>query len=95
MKYLKFKCEVKNEHGLHARPATKLCDICKSYERNITIKYKKLKADGKSIVDILTLGAIKGSELEFIVEYKKRKDKKIAESLKDKIYNAFASEFEN
>lgn len=95
MRYLKFKCEVKNEYGLHGRPATKLCEICKTYEENITMKYKKLEANAKRVIEILTLGAPKGSELEFIVEYEKRKDKKRAKSLKEKIYNAFESEFKN
>lgn len=93
MKYLKFKCEVKNKYGLHGRPSTKLCNICNTYQGKISIKYKKLKIDGKSVIELLTLGATKGSKLEFIVEYEKRKDKKRAESLKDKIYNAFESEF--
>lgn len=82
-------CEVKNETGLHARPATKLCKICNSYEKNITIKYNNFEANGKSVIEILTLCAVKGSKLEIIIEGNDDKAKAIG----NRIYNAFEFKF--
>lgn len=82
-------CEVKNENGLHARPAAKLCEICNSYDKNITVKYEDIEADGKSVIQILTLCAVKGSKLEIIIEGNDDKAKAIG----NKIYKAFELKF--
>ena len=60
------KLIVNNKHGLHARPATNLVKLAQKFKSE-TILYKvddkNTKADCKSVLSILLLGAIKGTEL--------------------------------
>ncbi len=51
--------------GLHARPAAKLAQTLQSFNAEIQVHCKQNKADAKSVVDLLTLGAMDGSELLF------------------------------
>jgi phosphocarrier protein len=57
---------VNNEFGLHARPATNLVKLAQSFESD-TILYNtndlRKKADCKSVLSVLLLGANKGTEL--------------------------------
>lgn len=63
---IKRKIKVLNEYGLHSRPASTLVKLAKKYESDVFL-YKvddeSKKADCKSILSILLLGAIKNSEL--------------------------------
>lgn len=49
--------------GLHARPATLFVKIAKQYSSNITVTCKNKVANAKSILNILSLGADRGSEI--------------------------------
>ncbi len=51
--------------GLHARPAAKLAEGLQGFSSAIYVHCGQNKADAKSVVDLLTLGAINGSELFF------------------------------
>lgn len=55
---------VMNEQGLHARPAAKLAQAAQRFEAAITIAMGSQQVDAKSILDILTLAAGHGSNLE-------------------------------
>lgn len=55
---------VMNEQGLHARPAAKLAQAAQRFEASITISMGTQQVDAKSILDILTLAAGHGSNLE-------------------------------
>lgn len=58
-----------NEHGLHARPATALSELAKSFDGDI-----RVQVDGgafvsaKSLTRLLSLGAVKGQTLTFIAQ---------------------------
>ena len=52
-----------NPLGLHARAASKLVDLSKSFASTITLAKDGQQVDGKSIMALLMLGAAVGSEL--------------------------------
>ncbi|HHV09543.1 MAG TPA: HPr family phosphocarrier protein [Clostridiales bacterium] len=55
-------CEIQSEEGLHARPAADFCEVASTFDSEITVqKQGKDEAfNGKSIISILCLGAVKG-----------------------------------
>lgn len=57
-----------NPLGLHARAASKLVDVAKSFASEVTLVKDGQQVDGKSIMSLLLLGAPVGSELELTVE---------------------------
>ncbi|KAB3524831.1 HPr family phosphocarrier protein [Alkaliphilus serpentinus] len=60
---LEKKVIVKNEIGLHARPASLLVKAATSYKSDVYIIKDGNEYNGKSIMNILSLGAQKGDEL--------------------------------
>ena len=57
-----------NPLGLHARAASKLVDVAKSFASSVTLTKGGKDVDGKSIMSLLLLGAPVGSQLELTVE---------------------------
>lgn len=55
-----------NESGLHARPAGLLVNETKKYESDIQIKHEDKTVNAKSIMNLLSLGLDKGSEITII-----------------------------
>jgi len=62
-KLLERKIKISNSNGMHARPATKFAEIANKYNSDIHVKAKNKSVDGKSVIDLLTLGAESGTEL--------------------------------
>jgi phosphotransferase system HPr (HPr) family protein len=62
------KLEIKNEVGLHARPAALFVQTANKFKSTITVKNGDTTANAKSILHILTLGAEKGTILTVIAE---------------------------
>lgn len=58
------KVIMNNKTGLHARPASELVALVKKFESEIFIVNGDKKANAGSILNILTLGAKQGVELE-------------------------------
>lgn len=58
---------IHNETGLHARPAKTLVNLVKKFKSDIVIWNGEKKANAKSLISVLTLGASKGSQLKFEV----------------------------
>jgi len=56
--------KVKNRLGLHARAAAVFVRLSCKYSSNIKIVKDGYEVDGKSILGVLSLAAIKGSELQ-------------------------------
>jgi phosphocarrier protein len=54
---------IKNELGLHLRPAGLLVKTANKYEADITVEKDGVQADGKSIIGITTLNATKNSKI--------------------------------
>jgi phosphotransferase system HPr (HPr) family protein len=62
------KLEIKNEVGLHARPAALFVQTANKFQSAITVKNGDLSANAKSILHILTLGAEQGSVITVSAE---------------------------
>ncbi len=58
------RVRVLNEQGLHARPAARLAQEAQKFACDISLALGDEVVDAKSILDILTLAAGHGSELE-------------------------------
>lgn len=54
---------VGNAQGLHARPASLIVKLANQYQARIEFIKDNSRIDGKSILDILTLGAPQGTNL--------------------------------
>jgi len=52
-----------NPNGLHARPAERLARTALDFESRIEIICRHERVDAKSILHLLTLGAVQGTEL--------------------------------
>ena len=55
--------EIRNEEGLHMRPAMKFVDVANRFDSTITVSCGDNSVDGKSIMQISMLAAIKGTKL--------------------------------
>lgn len=55
---------VLNDQGLHARPAARLAQEAQRFEAAVSITLNGQTVDAKSILDLLTLAAGHGSNLE-------------------------------
>jgi len=62
-KLLERKIKISNSNGMHARPATKFAEIANKYNSEIHVKAKGKAVDGKSVIELLTLGAENGTEM--------------------------------
>ncbi len=65
---LTFGVLVQSPLGLHARPAARLAQEVQDFNVDVAVKCGTNFADGKSILDLLTLGAVSGSELIFYAQ---------------------------
>ena len=59
--------EIKNELGLHARPATLLVQLALQFDSDIILKKDGEEVNAKSMMGILMLAAGFGTRLELIV----------------------------
>lgn len=60
---VEIKAVIANEQGLHARPAARLAQEAQRWCADVVLVLDDQEVDAKSILDILTLAAPKGSEL--------------------------------
>ena len=65
----KISVVLQNESGLHARPAKKFVSIASKFASDILISKDCIgpSVNGKSILMVLSLGAIKGTKLQIMV----------------------------
>jgi phosphocarrier protein len=59
---------IAHESGLHARPAVLFVQTAKRFVATITVRHGARRANAKSMAQILTLGASKGTELMLMAE---------------------------
>ncbi|WFD09211.1 HPr family phosphocarrier protein [Tepidibacter hydrothermalis] len=62
------KVTIKNESGIHARPAALLVKKASEFESKVEIDFNGKKVNAKSIMGIMSLGASKGSEITVITD---------------------------
>ncbi len=54
---------IQNRTGLHARPAKVLVNLAKQFKSDISLQHGAKRVNAKSMVSVLTLGAVCGSEI--------------------------------
>jgi phosphocarrier protein len=54
---------VKNDRGLHTRPATELVKLVAAYRSEVHLKYRNKSANAKSLLGILIFAASKGAKI--------------------------------
>ena len=59
---------VKNQVGLHARPATFFIQKANEYKASIWIEKDERKINAKSLLGVLSLGITKGTEIKLIAD---------------------------
>lgn len=77
--------EIKNSVGLHARPASLFVKEAKKFESTVRIKYDSKDVNGKSILEVLSLGAKVGSSIEVTADG--ADEKQTVEALADLVEN--------
>jgi len=58
---------ISNKYGLHARASAKLVNLARRYLSKIQLMDERNKADCKSIMALMTLGAAQGSALKLVI----------------------------
>ncbi len=53
-----------NEFGLHARPISRVLEVVRNHQSAITITWGGIRANGRKMLELLTLAAPHGSVLE-------------------------------
>ena len=67
---IKKKVTIINKLGLHARAAVKFVNLANRFTSSVKIEKGGNKIDGKSILGILTLAAVQGTEITLCVSGK-------------------------
>ncbi|MEX0944129.1 MAG: HPr family phosphocarrier protein [Balneolaceae bacterium] len=62
------KVVVRNESGLHARPASILVKVASGFKSEFIIRMYGYNVNGKSILGVMTLAAESGAQMELILE---------------------------
>ncbi len=65
---VKVKYRIKNEEGLHARPASDFCKKANEFKSRISVSKDGELFEAKSILMVLCIGAVKGDEIEIIAD---------------------------
>lgn len=68
------KVVIKNPAGLHLRPASVLCKTAIEFNSKVTLQYKEVQANGKSVLGVLGACIKSGDELEIICEGEDEKE---------------------
>lgn len=84
---LKQQVQVKNDLGLHTRPATQLVKLLQNCKSHVTFTYRKDTINAKSIMSILMLAAKKNSKITITTEGED------AEEIMQKLVTAFDERF--
>ena len=60
--------KIRNRLGLHARAAARFVHVANRFESHIVVIRDRARADGKSILGLLTLAASRGSRVQLSVD---------------------------
>ena len=72
---------VKNELGMHARPASKIAQIAETAQSGVWLCANSMKVDATSIIDILTLCAVKGTKI--VIKIENQEDSMVLDQIVD------------
>ena len=59
---------VQNQVGLHARPATFFIQKANEFKSSIWVEKEERRANAKSLLGVLSLGIVKGTEITIIAD---------------------------
>ena len=62
------KTTIENKTGIHARPASQFVQKASSFKSKIPIKAKGKTVDAKSILMIMSMGLVKGTEITIVAD---------------------------
>ena len=65
---VKKRATLTNQVGLHARPATFFIQKANEFKSGIWIEREERKVNAKSLLGVLSLGVVKGGEIDIIAE---------------------------
>jgi phosphocarrier protein HPr len=60
--------EIVNELGLHLRAAAAFARVAEAYRSEVSMLRDELRANGKSIISLVTLAAPKGTRIRLVAE---------------------------
>lgn len=60
------KVVVKNEKGIHIRPAGDIVKLVKNFKSQVEIEFNGKRANAKSVMILMSLGVKKGNEINII-----------------------------
>ena len=78
---------VTNRLGIHARPAGMIVDITTHAKSDVQIHYGDLRANAKSILNVMMLAAEPGSEVTFVIDGED--EERVADELQKLFENRF------
>ena len=55
--------EIKSKYGMHSRPVAYLAKLASNFSSDIDVSLRERKANGKSILGLMTLAARRGEKL--------------------------------
>ena len=82
------KVRVKNDMGLHTRPATTIVKMLQECKSDVKFTYKRETVNARSILSILMLAATKNARINIDVEGED------AENTMNQLVDAFENKFE-
>ncbi len=53
-----------NKYGFHVRPSTQFMQMARDYQSEIVVEVDGVQADGKSIMQLMALGAMQGAKVK-------------------------------
>ena len=65
---LSMKLDITNTVGLHARPATFFIQKANEFKSSIWIEKEERRVNAKSLLGVLSLGIVKGSQITVIAD---------------------------
>ncbi len=60
--------KILNKYGFHVRPSTQFMQKAREYTANITVQVDDVTADGKSIMQLMALGAMQDSTVKITAD---------------------------
>ncbi|WP_416198431.1 HPr family phosphocarrier protein [Sporanaerobacter sp.] len=86
----KRKVVLKNEAGLHARPAAMFVQTANKYLCDVYIELDKKRVNGKSIMGVMSLGVFQGEEISIITKGEDEKEamEDLMDLIENRIFNA-------
>lgn len=59
---------IKNQYGIHARPAAMFVKTASKYQAEVTVEKDKIRVSGKSIMGLMTMEASCGTKIKITAE---------------------------